>query len=635
MKYNLIILIFLFTSATCTKDVDPEPDPPPPPPRYYYHDLPPNLNYDADILTNKEEEFYGTNPRHHDSDRDKVNDDEEIQLGTNPVLAEDTDEDGMYDDFERQIILFDESDSYSELSDVNGSDDFDNDGRTNMQEFEWGTNPAFAEPNILFIYPEDMGYYTSERGLREPNSLITGIHTPNLDQLAAEGVNFIHTFVGQSVCSPSKGAIYSGLLPHSNWIWRNNHNAHPTHGGPQNWIPLPDPITPENDPTFLAAGGMHEDLPNFIQMLKANGVYCALTGKLHVQPARNFPYDIFLDKTDLETAIAEANGRPWFFWANPGDTHAPFWKSVQSKLENPNDPNSAPTDVDPDEITMLPWLPDTEKSRVDIAQYYSNVHNIDDFVGTILSKLSASGQEDNTLVIFSPDHGIPVQRGKTSIYPAGTQVPCYVKGPGVIGGRMLEMPVSQMDFFPTFLETYGIMPQKKIHGQSLWPILNGAQNHFPDRETIMTETNVKNSSAPRELSNTVARAVSDGRYYYIKNVLQDTWTGKEEEAIYIGSGSGEYGDSAGIYYIDLHNESIRIKDENPLPYELLRQLCMNDAPDEELYDLKADPWAVNNLVDDPDYASVLGRMRNEMDYWRNRSDDKDQHPSSSPRREIK
>ena len=62
-------------------------------------------------------------------------------------------------------------------------------------------------PNILFIYVEDLGYYTSERAAREPQADIAGLRTPNLDKLAAESVNFTRAFCGQSVCSPRKSAV--------------------------------------------------------------------------------------------------------------------------------------------------------------------------------------------------------------------------------------------------------------------------------------------------------------------------------------------------------------------------------------------------------------------------------------------
>ena len=483
---------------------------------------------------------------------------------------------------------------------------------------------AATKPNILFIYVEDLGYYTSERAAREPNSRIAGLQTPNLDALAASSVNFTRTFCGQSVCSPSKSAIYSGLLPHTNGIWRNCHNAHPKLGGPEQWIPLPNPITKENDPTFLAAGGMHESIPNIVQMLKAHGIYCALSGKLHQQPARNFPYDAFVKTDDLESVIKAAGDKPWLFWCNPGDTHAPWWRHVQTKLVNPKDRNSAPKDVDPATIQMLPWLPDTPATRIDLAQYYSCILSMDAFVGEMMKKLEASGQAGNTIVVFTGDHGIPVARGKTSVYPAGTHVPCYIKGPGIKTGRTLTTPISQMDLNPTFLEAFGITPQPVCHGKSLWPILSGKSDALPDRSTIMTETNHGMSSAPKGLKPTKARAVCDGRFYYIGNVYQDTFKGPVEQAISIGSGSGEYGDPGQQYGIDLHDEAIRHKADQPLPYELLRQLCMADAPKEELYDLDADPWAVKNLISDPAHAEMLAMLRKEFSAWRTFTKDSDE-----------
>ena len=486
--------------------------------------------------------------------------------------------------------------------------------------------------NILFIYVEDLGYYTSERAAREPNTHITGLKTPNLDALAAQSVNFTRAFVGQSVCSPSKSAILSGMLPHANGIWRNVHNNHPQRGGPEKWIPLPSPLTKENDPTFLAAGGMHEDIPNLIQRLKAGGVYCALSGKLHVQPARNFPYDVFVKDDNLDAVIKGAGDKPWFFWCNPGDTHAPWWKHVQSKLTEPKNRNSAPNDVDPAALTMPPWMPDTPAARIDLAQYYSCVRNTDEFVGAMLKKLEASGQAENTIVVVTGDHGIGYARGKTSVYPAGTHVPLFIKGPGVKSGRVIATPVSQMDFNPTFLEAFGLTPIEKTHATSLWPILSGKADALPERRTIMTETNNSLMSAPGKGDTTMARAVCDGRFYYIGNLIQEKATLPEEKIINVGTGHGEYGDPGPQYAIDLHDETVRHKADQRLPYELLRQLCMGDAPPEELYDLDADPWAVKNLVADPAHADTLARMRKEFAEWRTATDDHDVHPKTISRR---
>jgi hypothetical protein len=129
--------------------------------------------------------------------------------------------------------------------------------------------------------------------------------------------------------------------------------------------------------------------------------------------------------------------------------------------------------------------------------------------------------------------------------------------------------------------------------------------------------------------------VCDGRYYYIANIIQETTSLPEDKALDVGTGFGEYGDPGPQYAIDLHDQTVRQKSAQPLPYELLRQLCMGDAPPEELYDLDSDPWAVNNLVDDPASAKTLAWMRDEMKRWRQVTADRDVHPRTVARRKNK
>ena len=103
----------------------------------------------------------------------------------------------------------------------------------------------------------------------------------------------------------------------------------------------------------------------------------------------------------------------------------------------------------------------------------------------------------------------------------------------------------------------------------------------------------------------------------------------------LGTGHGEYGDPGPQYAIDLHDETLRQKDNQPLPYELLRQLCMGDAPKEELYDLETDPWGVKNLIADPAQANTLARLRQEFADWRQATGDRDVHPKTIARRTQK
>ncbi len=261
---------------------------------------------------------------------------------------------------------------------------------------------------------------------------------------------------------------------------------------------------------------------------------------------------------------------------------------------------------------------------------------MDEFVGAMLRKLDASGQAERTIVVFTGDHGIGYARGKTSVYPAGTHVPLFIKGPGVKGGRVITAPVSQMDFNPTFLKAFGLAPIEKTHATSLWPILSGTADALADRRTAINETNNSlMSQVGIRGDGTMARAVCDGRFYYIDNIIQTKTTLPEEKAINIGTGDGEYGDPGPQYSIDLHDETVRQKAAQPIPYELLRQLCMGDVPPEELCDLDGDPWAVKNLITDPAHTETLARLRKEFAAWRKATDDRDARPKTIARRAAK
>ena len=298
--------------------------------------------------------------------------------------------------------------------------------------------PIFAadkKPNILFIYVEDLGYYTSERVAREPNARITGLKTPNLDKLAAESVVFTRAFCGQSVCSPSKGAIYSGLLPHANGIWRNVHNATRSSVSRRSGFHCPTRSRRKTTRRTSPSAACTRTCRTSCSGSRRAASHCALSGKLHVQPARNFPYDAFVKTDDLDAVIKAAGDKPWFFWCNPG-RHARAVVEARATQAHRSQRTATPR--------RRMWTPPRSPcrrgcrtrppARIDLAQYYSCVRNIDEFVGAMLKKLEASGQAERTLVVFTGDHGIGYARGKTSVYPAGTHVPLFIKGPGVKTG---------------------------------------------------------------------------------------------------------------------------------------------------------------------------------------------------------
>ena len=125
------------------------------------------------------------------------------------------------------------------------------------------------------------------------------------------------------------------------------------------------------------------------------------------------------------------------------------------------------------------------------------VDNLDRCIGLLLEELQSLGLEENTLVIFTSDNGgirriscqDPLRAGKGSYYEGGIRIPLVIKWPGrVQPGAFSEVPVINIDFYPTMMEIIGREPQNKdLDGVSLWPLLSGSSGvqerpiffHFP------------------------------------------------------------------------------------------------------------------------------------------------------------
>jgi N-sulfoglucosamine sulfohydrolase len=295
-------------------------------------------------------------------------------------------------------------------------------------------------------------------------------------------------------------------------------------------------------------------------------------------------------------------------------THAPWQrKLVENGISSdPDNRLAPPTSVDWRQIEIPPFLPDTEVARKDIARYFAMVQLVDEWIGVLLKSLEEVGLADSTLVIFTPDHGIAYQRGKVSCYPAGTQVPLIIKGPGVKQGLNIDAPVSHVDLMATILEYLDIEVPEIQHGRSLWPLLRGEIAEFPERKTVLTETNAWYN----------ARAVTDGKWYFVRNFTQpvnrnagdDPWSNPPMNIDLWMPDHQSYDNQ-------VFSETIRVRDEQPLPFELLAQIVEGRLPEEELYNLEADPWATRNLAGDNQYTSILEFMRSELKWWQQKTND--------------
>lgn len=474
------------------------------------------------------------------------------------------------------------------------------------------TGSLWAAPkNVLLLFPEDMGSHLGILG-------IPAIETPHLDTLAKDGVLFTQNYCGQPVCSPSKGTIYTGRFPHDNGMVTNVENLS------VDKLPMPS----EQDLSSKAPlAPIKDEVPTLIEILNQEGYFTGITSKTHIQPMRKFRFDYgwghIGTKAEMVPAkwrgmlsdfVEKADGQPFFIMANISLPHAPYYDKLKNNniAEDPRNPLTPPSTsaVDWREIEVPDFLPDTPTARKDLARYYAMVELIDDWTKVLLDELAELGIADDTLIIFTPDHGIAYQRGKNACYPAGTKVPLIIKGPGVIGGLEIDAPVTHADLMPTILEFLNIEAPAIQHGASLWPILRGKQSAITDRTTVLTETNTWYT----------ARAVTDGRWYYVRNYTQPQ-SPTEDPWVHPPMNIDLWDRTHWAYDNQVFTETIVWKKTNPKAYQLLAQLVEGRLPEEELFDLQNDPWATHNLAEDPSYKVQLDDMRSELMDWQLQTND--------------
>jgi N-sulfoglucosamine sulfohydrolase len=238
----------------------------------------------------------------------------------------------------------------------------------------------------------------------------------------------------------------------------------------------------------------------------------------------------------------------------------------------------------------------------DVADYYNAIQRVDAFVGGCLDLLEEHGLADDTIVIFSSDHGPCYGRGKLSLADFGTHVPFIVRWPGSPRqGERSDALVSLIDLPSTFVEIAGAEIPAHYMGQSIQPLLMDSKADKSFRERLFTEYTTHcplDDYAP-------ARAIHNGRYKLIHHLLSG-------EIPYPKGGVHAEGCPdvwAAIEHTPEGTTARTTYDEFVNP------------PEFQLYDLQADPHEHSNLASNPEYSSILEELQQELMDWRKATDD--------------
>ena len=365
---------------------------------------------------------------------------------------------------------------------------------------------AAEKPNVMFIIADDQAYETiGAYGLSE-------VKTPNLDRLVEEGVSFTNCYnMGAwngAVCMASRAMLNSGCFVNR------------------------------------AQAGINK-FPRWSELMRGAGYSTYMTGKWHVPGTPRF--DVVKDvrpgmpnqtkagyNRPKDEADYKAGWKPWdrqydgvwkggTHWTEiVGDNTLEFFEQVKTDdkpffmylaFNAPHDPRQAPkeyVDMYPLDSIKVPenFLPEypyanaicgkglrdevlmpyprTEYAvKVNRQEYYAIITHMDHHIGRMLEALDKSGRRDNTIIIFTADHGLSVGHhglvGKQNMYEHSMRVPFIISGPGIAKGTKVDASIYLQDAMATALDLGGVEKPEHVEFKSLLPLLRGEKKTLYDR----------------------------------------------------------------------------------------------------------------------------------------------------------
>jgi arylsulfatase len=477
-------------------------------------------------------------------------------------------------------------------------------------------------PNILFIMTDQQRWdCVGANG----NKIIK---TPNLDRLAARGANFTHAFVASPVCVPSRVSFFTGRYAHSH---HNRVNYTPLDRrevlmqprlkevgyrtgvvGKLHYYPptREEAIRTGFDAVELHDGSSITDLwSDYVKWQRANDPqklknYRALAND--IAPGKN-PFRSMLDAKYTDTAWTgersrailkdlAAGAEPFFFYVSFWKPHSPYevaapYDSMYDGVQIPipetvslETTKNLPLPVQ--KLAMRGGLPDLNREQVEWAyrSYYATITHVDREIGELLDALEATGKADNTIIVFSSDHGDQLFEhtitGKNCFFDSSVRVPFMVSWPGRIKtGQVHDELIETVDLLPTLFELVDIPEPREVQGRSFAPLVAD-----------------------------VGRAYEPHAEVFSENIIPEVITGRKMQM--------EYEKGKGVAGIR-HPDAKMVRTER-------WKYCYYPDGYAELYDLRVDPLEKSNRAGQAGVKEVEMDLRTRLLNWMITSDEADQ-----------
>ncbi|MCC9658926.1 sulfatase family protein [Rhodopirellula halodulae] len=427
-------------------------------------------------------------------------------------------------------------------------------------------------PNIVWIIPDDMSAHFGCYGE-------TAIETPNVDALAASGVQFNNAYVTAPVCSTCRSAFITGMYQTS--IGAHHHRS----GRGTVKIELPDDVAMV--PKLFQDAGYHTSISGW-----------PINGKLG-KTDYNFEWDKSIyDSADWSD---RKPGQPFFaqIQTQGGKLRgkdAKGWNNVATKARKRF---GSATSIE--SVTLPPYYPNHPDIVRDWAAYLDSVRLTDAMVGEVIAKLEEQGVRENTLVLFMTDHGISHGRGKQYLYDEGLHVPLILSGPGIEPGTIRDDLVEHIDIAALSLAAAGIPIPETMQAKDV------LSDDYQPREAAFAARDRCDETVDH------IRSVRTHQFKYIRNFLPNR--------PYLQPCAYKDAKSILIALRQWHDEG-KLDANQELIFRQTR-------PAEELFDLESDPHELQNLANDPAHAAELQSLRNRLDHWMETTGDQGRQPESA------
>jgi uncharacterized sulfatase len=448
---------------------------------------------------------------------------------------------------------------------------------SNVQKKQVPSSTDLKQPNFIVLLGDDI----SAKSLGCYGSPNKGT-SPHIDKLAEEGILFTNMLVSEAICAPTRAELYTGLQPLRNGCYVNHHAT-------------------------------HTGTKSVVHYLSELGYRVGLSGKQHFKPESVYPFEIIEgvpaggndrniemgDWSKIESFIQRNKKQPFCLFLCSVHAHSP-WDSGDPSPWKIND------------LVLPPNLVDTRETRMHFREYLAEVKLFDAQVGRVQEMMKRLQIDEHTVFIVLDENGTGMPGGKWSNYDWGVRSACVMKWPDEFNVKPQKTAaISQYcDIVPTLIDAAGGKAPSDIDGRSLMPVIKGEEQEHREYAYFTYNSGPVGPAYP-------IRAVTDGRYKLIHNLLPDTlfgaWTINGFE---FGREDPMFDRPDRFIYL-----SWLAKAKNDASAQQL-VTRFRKRPEFQLYDLNSDPWELNNIAENENMQEIKERLRNVLDRWRKMQGDK-------------